>query len=68
MKKIKEKEKDETRRNFLIYEYSALYMHKEYITFTTYQPQEETSERHFSPYSIDYRFKYLIPIFRPPIS
>ncbi len=68
MKKIAEKEKEETKKNLVVYEYSALYVHKEYTVFAMYQPNEEACESHFSPYLIDYRFKYNTPVFRPPIS
>lgn len=68
MKKIKDKEKEETKKNLVVYEYSALYMHTENTISTTYQLNEEANESHFSPYLIDYRFNYNTPIFRPPIS
>jgi len=68
MKKIREKEKEDTKKNLVIYEYSAHYVHKEQIFFTLYQPNEEIIEKTFSPYLIDYRFTYNSPIFRPPIA
>jgi hypothetical protein len=69
MQKIRKKEKEETQKNLVVYEYSAHYMHKEYTMFrTAYHPTKETDESHFSPYLIDYRFKYNTSIFRPPIS
>ncbi len=67
MKKIKEKEKEETKRNLVVYEYNALYVHKEHVIFTLCQPYEEAHERPYSPYLIDYRFTYNSPVFRPPI-
>jgi len=68
MKKIREKEKEETKKNLLVYEYSALYVHKERPVLTLYRPNEEPLDKPFSPYLIDYRFNYNTPIFRPPIS
>lgn len=68
MKKINEKEKEETKKNLVVYEYSALYMHKEHAVFQLYQPLEEISSMHFSPYLIDYRFSFNNPVFRPPIA
>ncbi|HMR19867.1 MAG TPA: hypothetical protein PKA53_11270 [Sphingobacterium sp.] len=68
MKKIREKEKEETKKNSVVYEYSTLYVHKEYIIYTMYQPNEEYLESHFPPYLIDYIFNYNTPVFRPPIS
>lgn len=67
MKKIREKEKEDTKKNVVIYEYSAHYVHNEQIIFTVYQPNQEISEGIFSPYLIDYRFTYNNPLFRPPI-
>src|SRR5690606_758806 len=68
MKKIREKEKEETKKNLVVYEYNALYVHKEHIIYTMYQPKEEINPNHFSPYLIDYIFSYNTSIFRPPIS
>lgn len=67
MEKIREKEKEEAKNNLLVYEYSSLYVHKEYTVFTMYQPNEEVGESHFSPYLIGYRFNHNTSIFRPPI-
>lgn len=68
MKKIEEKEKKEAKKNLVVYEYSSLYVHKEYPIFTMYQLNEETCKRSFSRYFIDYKFNYHAPLFRPPIS
>src|SRR5690606_6824622 len=67
MKKIEEKEKEETKKNIVVYEYSSLYVHKENTIYTLYQPNEEAHQSHFSPYLIDYTFNYNTPIFHPPI-
>ena len=68
MEKIKEKEQKETKKNLVVYEYSALYVHKEYSTLTLYQPNEVISEISFSPYLNNYGFEYNTSIFRPPIN
>ncbi|VTR35081.1 Uncharacterised protein [Sphingobacterium thalpophilum] len=68
MKKIKEKEKEETKKDLLVYEYNSLYVHKENTVFKMYQPKEETDQSLFSTYPIDYRFSYHTSVFRPPIS
>lgn len=68
MEKIKENEQKEAKKNLVVYDYSALYVHKEHITLTIYQPNEESGEKSFSPYLIDYRFEYNTSIFRPPVS
>lgn len=68
MKRIREKEKEEAKKNVVVYEYSAHYIHKERSVFAIYKPKEETEENLFSPYLIDYRFTYNDPIFRPPIA
>lgn len=66
MKKIREKEKEETKKNMLVYEYSSLYVHKETILLKRYQPEEEASPLHFPPFLIDYRFTYHTSVFHPP--
>lgn len=68
MEKIREKEEEEKKRNLVVYEYSTLYVHKDYAVFTLSQPNKEIHQSHFLPYLVDYRFKYNTPIFRPPIS
>ncbi|PRD54738.1 hypothetical protein [Sphingobacterium gobiense] len=68
MQKIKEKEKEETKKNLVVYEYSALYVHKESTVYTMCQPKEETNPNHFSPYLMDYIFNHNTSIFHPPIS
>lgn len=68
MQRIKKKEKEENKKNFVIYEYSAHYVHKEPTIFTVYQPHKEIGEEPFSFYLIDYRFTYNSPVFRPPIA
>src|SRR5690606_1549202 len=68
MKKIEEKEKKDAQKNLIVYEYSSLYVHNGQVTFTMPEQQEQTSQPHFSPYLIDYRFNYHASIFRPPVS
>ena len=68
MEKIKEKEEEEKTSNLVVYEYSALYVHKENISYTLHQPNEEAYEGYSSPYLVDYRYDYNTSIFRPPIS
>lgn len=68
MQKIKEKEKEETKKNLVVYEYSSLYVHRENTMYTMCQPKEVASPNHFSPYRIDYIFNYNTSIFHPPIS
>lgn len=66
MQKIKEKEQKEGQKNLVVYEYSALYVHKEYTPFAMDHPYEEVYEGSFPPYLIDYSFDFNKPIFRPP--
>jgi len=68
MEKIKEKEKEETEKNLVVYEYSSLYVNNGHTVFTMHQSNDETNQNHFSPYLIDYTFIYNTPIFHPPIS
>lgn len=68
MEKIREKEKEESKQNLLVYEYSSLYVHKEYAIFTMLQPADDAQEEPAMSYRVDYHFDYNTPIFRPPIS
>ncbi|MBL1408837.1 MULTISPECIES: hypothetical protein [Sphingobacterium] len=68
MKKIREKEKQETKKNLVVYEYSSLYVHKDYTVFQSHSPAEEPLENSFSPYLTTYAFSYRTSVFRPPIA
>lgn len=67
MKKIREEEQKEAKKNLVVNERNAFYMHKESIFFTMHPPEENLFVKHFSPYLSDYRFTFTTPIFRPPI-
>lgn len=66
MEKMKEREKEETKKNLVAYEYSALYVHNEYVLLNTRQMVEETDKNHFLAYLNNYTFQYNTLIFRPP--
>lgn len=68
MKKIKEQEKEDSKKNLIIYEYSSLYVHKSQPVFDLKVTKEEIVETHFSPYLVDYRFNHHSSVFRPPIA
>lgn len=68
MQRIKSKEKEETKKNMVIYEYSSHYIHKEYSSLPTFQIFEEIIEKPFSAYRIAYSYHYQGSIFRPPLS
>lgn len=68
MEKIREKEKEESKQNLLVYEYSSLYVNKEYTAFTMKQPVDDTLDTPSFPYLASYQFDYNTPIFRPPIA
>lgn len=68
MQKIKEKEQKETKKNLLVYEYSALYMHRESTTFDWCAQQEENTAQHETPYLSGYVFQYATGLFRPPLA
>lgn len=68
MKKIREEEQKETKKNLQMYERNALYMHKERVLFTMHLPEEDHAVNHFLPYLTDYRFNFTTAVFRPPIS
>lgn len=67
MKKIKEKEKKETEKNLMVYEYSALYVHAAYILFT---PSLDMTvlDAPYSSYVVNYSFAYNNTVFHPPLS
>lgn len=68
MKKIREKEKEETKKNLVVYEYSALYVHKEGLTLPALKKTfEEKEKNHFPPYLVAYLFDSYSSVFRPPI-
>jgi len=68
MKKINEKEKEETKKNLVVYDYSSLYIHKERTAYTVYQANNEIGPKHCSFYRIDYLFDYNTSVFHPPLS
>ena len=67
MQKINDKEQGEASKNFVNYEYSSLYVHRECVIFDMDIPDEESMKNDFSPYVADYVFQYHSPVFRPPI-
>lgn len=68
MKKIQEKEQEDTKKNMLVYEYSAYYMHNNYTSLEPLKPREEVDNAGFSPYLLGYSFNYHASIFHPPIA
>ena len=68
MKKIQEKEKEETQKNLVVYEYSSLYVHKEKLTLPSQKLLEMKEAHHGTPYLNSYRFDTYSSIFIPPIA
>lgn len=68
MKKIKEKEKKESKKDALAYKYSTPYLHKECTIVNLYEVEEESFQRSLFSYQNEYRFIYHNSIFRPPVS
>ncbi|MFB5944207.1 hypothetical protein [Albibacterium profundi] len=68
MKKIKEQEKRETQKNYVVYDYSALYVHKEYLVLETQLPSGESGQNQFLAYLDNYTYEYHSPIFHPPLA
>ncbi|WP_345229696.1 hypothetical protein [Olivibacter ginsenosidimutans] len=66
MKKIRESEEREQKKNLAAYEYSSLYVHREYTTFSMCQQYEENREDLVLPYFIHYTFTYHTSPFHPP--
>lgn len=67
MQKIREKEKEERKKNAIVFEYNALYMHKEYMPFAI-KPPVPTAIQSGIPNPVQhYAFTYNTSIFRPPV-
>lgn len=67
MKKVREKEKEEAKKNLIVYEYSSLYVHNVSTAFAIQRPKEQMVQNHFPPYLVDYTFNHNTTIFHPPI-
>lgn len=67
MKKIREKEKEDTKKNFEVQKYNALYVHNECTVMAKYPQNEKILNKPSLAYLIDYSFKYHTPIFHPPL-
>ena len=67
MKRIREKEKQENKKNMSSYEYSALFFHQESSKVLFDQASTDASLTPISNYQISYYFDPLSEIFRPPI-
>ncbi|MFZ4261571.1 hypothetical protein ACFRAE_05985 [Sphingobacterium sp. HJSM2_6] len=67
MKKVREQEKENAKKNLLIYEYSSLYMHKDYLHFEYQHILPETRQKNFTPNLVAYSYTHLQALFRPPI-
>jgi len=68
MQKIKEKEKNDTKKNLIVYELTMTYLHHEFSSFQLHQPDEQMIDLPFSSYVMDYDYSFHSPVFRPPIS
>ena len=68
MKKVAEQERDGTKKNLLVYEYSSLYVTPEYVNFSIAEPYADVEKNNISFYSTDYHYNYNLSLFRPPIS
>lgn len=69
MKKIREKEQKEAKKNMVTYEYSSIYIHNEHSVFIANTTSvEEISQPSFPDYTADYLFDYSNAVFRPPIN
>lgn len=68
MKKIQEKEKEETKKNLVVYEFNAFYLHKEQLTLPTQSLNEVRIPNSIPPYVNTYSFHTFNAVFRPPIA
>ncbi len=68
MQKIAEKEQGESKNNLVMYEYSSLYVHKDYVVFSMRQPHSEITKLELPPYLAGYAYEYDALVFRPPIA
>ncbi len=67
MKKVREQEKETSKKNLLVYEYSSLYLHKDYIRLDYQHINPENKVNNFTPYLVDYSFTQIHSLLRPPI-
>lgn len=67
MKRIKEKEQKEAKKNFLVFEYSSHYTNEDYVKLVFQPPYDIVFPTYFLPYVADYYFDFNTSVFRPPI-
>jgi len=68
MQKIKEKEKNDAKKNLIVYELTMNYVHHEFPSFDLEQPYAQVIAISFPSYTMDYHYSFHSPVFRPPIS
>lgn len=68
MQKIKEKEKQEAKKNMQVYEYSSLYTHNEPTVLNEYIPYSQNISLPYPLYVNSYSYSATNSLFRPPIA
>lgn len=64
---IKDKEKGESEKNRVVYEFSSLYLHVSTVISSLTPTRDEKDNSRFVPYAMHYRFNYNALVFRPPL-
>lgn len=67
MKKIKAKEQKESKKNFLVYEYSSHYMPMDYLQLNIQPQYDNVFQILYIPHVEDYCFDFNTSVFRPPV-
>ncbi|WP_182995324.1 hypothetical protein [Pelobium manganitolerans] len=67
MKKVKEAEKEQNKKNLLVYEYSALYVQEESKVLNMHCWTEELELPQFPVYRSTYAYNYYASVFHPPL-
>ena len=68
MQKIKQKEEEETKKNFSVYAYNAYYVHTEQIDLLLSPTVDVQDVVHFSFYQLAYHYAHPDEVYRPPIA
>jgi len=67
MKKLEQKAQHESEKNTTGYEYSSLYVHRDYAALDIRALDIPVSKHHFAPYLVGYGIQYNALLYRPPI-
>lgn len=67
MKKLRVQEKEETKKNMVVFEGNAFYLHEELTLLTKSTSNIDLGKVYFSPYILHYKYQFNHTVFRPPL-